>query len=241
MKKLGMIIGIAFALMFMASSAQAAFGNTPYYVFGMAGRGFIYTNSSVITTMRISSFHGTSETWKLYIEKTGDDLPAYDNITISVDCTSGDSAVFSTTDYESWNTYGYLEIPLTYEDDDVAISYNSIPLTAKTVECDFTIVNINRLNNTAPYIRRWIQMIPYLSSIEFVDCTGYDDNFGIQVSTQIDAAVTMMDASWEIAWLVYSIFAVVFVVIGVPMLVFIIIRWALYRITGHRLVERRER
>jgi len=236
MKRLGMLFGLAL-LVLMAASAQAS---TPYYLFGMSARGLLYMNSSVTTTMQINAFHGSSETWKFYIEGLGSDNPPYDNITIQVDCTSGDSAVFDTTDYPEWVEHGYLEIPLIYEDEDDVIRYNSIPLESKTVRCDFTALGFNFTNNTA-YNTRKIHMIPYLASIEFIECTGFDDNFGISFTGDVMTLVTMMEDCWEIAWYTYSIFAIIFVVIGVPLLVFIILRWAIYRLTGYKLIERRER
>lgn len=238
MNKLSMVLGIALMMIVITPYAQAV----PYYIFGMAGRGFIYTNSSVTTTMRINAFHGSSETWKLFLEKSGNDQFPYDNFTLNIDCTSGDSASIITTDYTSWVDYGYIDIPLTYEDESVIINYNSVPLSTKTVECDFVMTYVNQTNNTYPYVRRWIQMIPYYASIEFVECTGFEDeNFGMQFTGQLTGVITMMEDAWDIAWIIYSISIIVFAVIGIPILVFIIMRWAIYRITGHKLIERRER
>lgn len=85
-------------------------------------------------------------------------------------------------------------------------------------------------------------MIPYYASIEFVECTGFEDeNFGMQFTGQLTGVITMMEDAWDIAWIIYSISIIVFAVIGIPILVFIIMRWAIYRITGHKLIERRER
>jgi len=238
MKKTALVLGIVLTMVLMSMSAYAAI---PYYIFGMAGRGFIYTNSSVTTTMKLNSFHATSETWYLFIENDINDEAPYDNITLRVDCTSGDIATFSTLEYDTWVDDGYINLPLTFESDESSISYNSISLDAKTVECDFTIISINQTNNTSPYVRRYIQLIPYYTTIEFVKCTGFDDNFGIQVSGHITSFVTMMEDSWSIAWYAYSIFIIIFAVIGIPILIFIILRWGIYRLTGHKLIERRER
>lgn len=237
MKKLGLIIGFALMMVFISASAQAQIS----YVFGMSGRGLLYTNSSITTSMLINSFHGSSETWQLHIEPITEDKVPYDNITISIDCTSGDSAVFSTLDYSTWVNHGYIRIPLVYEAATSTIHYNSIPLEADTVRCDFRVLYINQSNNTVAYHRRYFQMIPYYISLEYVDCTGFDDNFGISFSGQVTTVVTMMEESWSILHTVYSIAIIIFTIIGVPILVFIILRWAIYRITGHKLIEGRER
>jgi len=236
MKRLGMLFGFAL-LVLMASSAQAV---TPYYLFGMSGETFVYLNGSITSTMTLNSFHATSETWKLYINANTNDVPPYDNLTWTVTCSSGESATFDTLEYSSWVNDGYIEITLNYEDDDETLHYNSIPLSAKTVTCDYTISAWNATGNTDNY-RMWVEMIPYYATIEFIDCTGFDDNFGISFTGDVTTLVTMMEDGWEIAWYTYSIFMIIFTVIGVPLLVFIILRWAIYRLTGYKLIERRER
>lgn len=236
MKRLGLLFGIAFVLL-MASSAQAT---TPYYLFGMSSETFVYLNSSITSTMTLNSFHATSETWNLYIRANTNDNPPYDNLTWTVDCTSGDTATFDTLEYSSWVNDGYIQIAMNYEDAAETIHYNAVPLTAKAVTCDFTISDWNATNNTANY-RMWAEMIPFYATIEFIECEGFEDNFGISFTGQVTTVVTMMEDGWEIAWYTYSIFIIIFAVVGVPILVFIVVRWAIYRISGFKLIERRER
>lgn len=236
MKRLALLFGIAFML-FMTASAQAT---TPYYFFGMSGERFVYLNASHVSSMTLNSFHGTSETWQLFIRANTNDNPPYDNLTWVVDCTSGDSATVDTLEYPTWVSDGYIEIAMNYEDEDETVYYNAIPLTAKVVTCDFTISDWNATNNTANY-RMWVEMIPFYAVLEFVECEGFEDNFGISFTGQVTTVIGMMEDGWEIAWYVYSIVIIIFAVIGIPILVFIVIRWSIYRLTGHKLIERRER
>jgi hypothetical protein len=95
------------------------------------------------------------------------------------------------------------------------------------------------VNNSYVYDYIDAEMIPYLSTFEFVAC---DDVVTTETSIlgEIEMIVGMMSDFWTLLWLVYSIFIVVVAVFMIPIFIFILLRWSIYRLTGYKLVERKE-
>lgn len=238
MRKIGVILGIV--MVFMLSMGYVNAYIFPNYLFGMVGSSLVHMNSSLTSSMAIHSFHATSETWLLQI-KSGrtDDVP-YDRVEFRVTC-DGNTATFNTTDYSLWNLYGFVQIPMEYASETEEISYNNVTFDSQVSLCDFTILDWNFTNNTVNYTYMEVNMIPYIASIEIVDCTGYESSTAIQISESISITASLMEDAWDIIWLVYSIVMIIFAIIGIPLFVFIIIRWAIARLTGYKLIERRER
>jgi len=227
------------SMMALLTGQSFAISGTPFYIFGMSGGRFVYLNASHVASLELNTFHGSSESWILYIRANPYDAYPYDNLTWHVDCTNGEDAVFDTVGYATWNSFGYIQIPMAYEPAPVTVHYNSVPLEAKSVSCDFSLLAWNEVNNTANYTRMIVEMIPYYASLEFVNCTGVN-GFGMNITGSITTAVGYMHSGWDIAWIVYSICIIVFAIVGIPLLVFIIIRFGIYRLTGTKFIEKKE-
>lgn len=236
MKQILMLFSLMTVLVLYSTSAYAV---DVSFIFGATGETQIYNNASHTTEMTLNAFHGASETWAFFIENNPSDNTPYDNQTWYLSCSNGEEATFSTLDYQTWIDDGYIQIVFDFNDEEETIYYNSVPLEAKTVSCDFTLRYINASNNTADYTMD-VEMIPYYITTEFVDCTAYSYNPTLSITSFIDTTIGFMSSSWEIAWIIFSIGAILFTLIGVPIFAFLVIRWAIFKITGKKLIERKE-
>lgn len=215
--------------------------NIPTTRFETSASKQIYLGSSDID-MDIIAFHQSSQNWILYFEHSQSDIYPYDNLTLSIDCNDQLVSV-DTTDYSDWVDDGVLSITFPYAEDDYPITYNEVSMTASRSECELSISDYGAssyVNNTQNYTFIYVEMIPILAVLEFVNCSSVD-TAEIQIMTELDTVVAVFSDFWEIAWLVYSLCIIIFAVFMIPIFIFILIRWALFRLTGYKLVERRDR
>lgn len=195
-------------------------------------------------SMSLVSFHESSQNWVLFFRHATADVSPYDNLKLTFTCNGQTSSPINTTQYDQWVDDGILSIEFPYDDLNYPVTYNERDFTGKYSRCDIMIEDYNASsylgNNTGSYTGLTVEMIPFLSVIEFVNCTG-ESFVEIGITNELSGIVTMMTDAWSIAWVIYSIFIVVFAVFMIPIFVFILIRWAIFRITGYRLIERKDR
>jgi hypothetical protein len=234
-----MIIPVMLALLLaLPAFAQASIDPAaPLVSFQMAVDHYLFINDPAVQ-MRIMSFHASSNNWILFYRHDVFDEPPYDDLQLTVDCDGLGSQTFQTTDFPDWVSRGAFSIEFPYGSVNTTVSYNSIPFIAQTSTCFLSVADglSSYDNNTYPYDSIQAEMIPYLAALEFLPC---DDivTTETQLLSETGSIVDMMTGFWQILWLVYSIFIVVVAVFMVPILIFIIIRWAVYRLAGVKLIE----
>lgn len=193
----------------------------------------VYLDANDTTVSSMMAFHESSKSITWYIRTHQIDVTSFDNHTVNFDCGGSVVGSFSTKDYETWNTFGFIEVGLDYETDPYSISYNEIGFTADYLRCEFTVNSGSFLNNSA-YDYITMELIPVQSSIEFINCEGVTSS-QIAVAEELEMFVSMASDFWSIVWLIFSIFAIVFAVTGIPAFVFMLIRYVIFRITGHKI------
>jgi hypothetical protein len=177
----------------------------------------------------------------LYISHATYDASPYDNLSVTLEC-DGSSTTFDTIDYSQWESDGVLSIEFPYGDESYDVQYNEVTFTGKYSRCEVSVSDYgvgSYVNNTGNYTSLGVEMIPYLAVVEFINCSAVD-TAEMNIIADLTSLVEMMQDVWTLLWLVYSIFIMVFAVFMIPIFIFILIRWAIYRITGFRLVERRD-
>jgi hypothetical protein len=229
-------------VLLMSSAADALLADpyAPFFGFQMAVAKNLYINDTPFD-LGLMAFHGSSSNWILFYKHNDFDDPPYDNLSLTVECNGESPVTFQTTAYQDWVDYGVLSIEFPYAAGSVGVTYNSVSFTGKFSRCSVSVADYPSSydNNTYTYNYIDAEMIPFLNTLEFVTCTDAG-NAEISILDEIDMLVTMMSGFWTIAWLVFSILIVVVGVFMVPIFVFILIRWAIYRLSGFRLIERKE-
>lgn len=188
---------------------------------------------SVISS--ILAFHETSQGWILHIVRNDDDAPPYDNFHFNFACDGIGSGSFNTTSYSSWNSSGVIDVNMEYGNPSYQIAYNSVPFTAKYTRCVFNITSdSSSFNNNSAYSILHVESIPLLATIEFLSCAQMSSP-AVSFTAELTSLVVIMSDMWTIAWLVYSIGAVVFAVFVVPTMIFLLVRFALYKLTNYKI------
>jgi hypothetical protein len=213
----------------------------PLVTFQMAVAQHLFIDGNS-TELALMSFHSSSNNWILFFRHNNADESAYDNLSLTVECNGESPVTFDTTDYSDWVDKGVLSIEFPYQQDGYSVTYNTVPLSAKYSKCTVSVDDYggaSYVNNSLPYYSIDVEMIPYLSTFEFIAC---EDIVTTETSIldELEMIVGMMTDFWQIAWLVYSIFIVIVAVFMIPIFIFILIRWAIYRLSGYKLIERKE-
>lgn len=229
-------------MLLVIPSAQAVVNPlVTVFAFESAWSGYVVLNHAESEKPYIYSYHQYSDTWYLYIKSNPHDDPPYDNLTISVQCNDASSpTVFPTTFYQDWNDTGELVFSFPYGEDQIAITYNDHIIYGDVGWCDLSVTSHGGsfINNSLSYNYLEMKMIPLISSFEDLDCSNVD-SATVGIATGLTSLVTYNADLWEIAWLFYSIMILILATFGVPILLFMAIRFAIYRITGHKILERR--
>jgi len=226
--KIFLTVFVAMILLAVNASAQTT------------GISTVYLDDNVTTVMSWLSFHESSESVSWYIREHPNDTGVADNHTITFDCGGSVTGSFNTKDYDSWNNIlgGYIQIGLDYEDESYGISFNEVPFTGKYLRCEFTASAGSFYNNSA-YDYITMEFIPTESSFEFISCSAISTP-QIAITGELASIVTMMSEIWEIAWLVYSIFIIIFAVFGIPIMFFMLVRYIVFRLSGYKIGGERE-
>lgn len=233
------ILLAVFALFLTPSFASGAIDPyAPEYLFEMSSENFVTINGAQ-AEMALLTFHESSQNWVLFFRHAINDDAPYDNLSALVECNGMSPVLLELADYPQWVSEGIYSIEFRYQIDSYPISYNERAFSAKYSKCYVTLSDYGAgsyLNNTWNYTKLGVEMIPYLATVEFVDCSDFD-SAEIAVLNEMSSIVTMMTDVWAILWLVWSIFIVILAVFMIPIFIIIILRWAIYRITGFKLIE----
>lgn len=237
-RKIVMLMLLAIMLTPVAVRAELS-PFAPIFAFEMSAAHRIQINGES-ESVSILTFYESSQNWVLFLRHNNvDDLP-YDNLSVTVECNGEDPVTFDTTDYSQWVDEGILSVEFPYQQSDYGVVYNSINLAGKYSMC---VVNVedyggsSYANNSYNYTEFNVETIPFLATLEFIDCN-QSGSSEINLLNQMSSTTNMMTNFWDILWLVFSIASVVLGVFMIPVIVFILIRWFLFRVAGIKIVER---
>jgi hypothetical protein len=234
------LFGLAFAvcMMVMVSSSQSVGLLTSILLFESASHQYLILGDMEPMNLDVVSFHQYGKTWYLFFRHNELDVPPYDNISISVKCNGEMSpTVFPTDFYSEWNSVGELTLSFDFHDSNVAIPYNSHLIYGDMSSCELYASSISYDNNSA-YDFMDVETIPLISILENYDCNMVESS-SINIAGSMTFFFGWMGDIWTISWYVYSMALIVFAVFGIPIFVFTVLRYVIYKITGTKFVERR--
>jgi hypothetical protein len=229
-KKIAILLGMVFLLL---PSARAMSPLAPIVSFEMASHYDLPLDGND-TTASLVTLHQSSSNWLLYLRHNDADVFPYDNMTISIKCNNAVTpTVFHTTSYADWVNNGSISINFNYQDDAYVVYFNSISFAAKYSSCVIG-VDSGTFDDNGAYDDITLELIPQLGVLEFISCTGITSP-EIGVTSEGLTFVQIMTDVWNILWNVYSLMITVIALFGIPMMVFIIFRWAVFKITGYKI------
>jgi hypothetical protein len=234
------MLGLVFAvcMVVMVSSVHAVGLLTSIFMFETGSYYRVFINDTEPLKLDVVGFHQYGKTWYLFFRHNELDVPPYDNLSISVQCNGETSPTLFPTDfYSEWNSAGELTLSFDFYEKNVAIPYNSHLIYGDISSCIVSVDSILFDNNSAyDYID--VETIPLISILENYDCSGVESS-SITIADSMSSFFGWMGDIWTISWYVYSMGLAIFAVFGIPMFVFLAIRYAIYKILGYKVVERR--
>jgi hypothetical protein len=233
-----------FALLVVAIASPAAVSAelspfTPIVAFEMSGLHNLVINGESID-VSLLTFYESSQNWVLFLRHNPIDDPPFDSLLMIVGCNGESPVTFNTTEYSQWASKGVLSVEFPYQQSGYAAVFNSETLTGKFSECTLSVADYGAasyVNNSFNYTSFDVELIPFLATVDFVDCSEVDSG-ELTLLSQLSSMTGVMTDFWQILWLVFSMTAIILGVFMIPIFIFILIRWFVYRMVGIKIVER---
>jgi len=237
-------VAVALVITALMMKYASAIPESDINKFRAAGRAVMkfdsYTNSSRVIDVR--AFHGESSSFYLVFRASiGDALP-YDDFYVNYIC-SGDALPtgFHTTDYASWNTAGIISVGRNFYFTE-NFTYNSATIETRWSSCQILSATDLVVDGNAGYTSFNVEVVPVLTNtVITLDAFCSDEYRTTLIGLLINGISSVFTNNLNIlntAFIVFETLIVLFIVIGIPALVILFIRWAIYRISGHKIFSR---
>jgi len=249
MKKTIALGSIAVCLIMLAS-VVSAIPEEDLYRFTGAGRFTFkfddYYNSSAMRTAKIRFItNHTNLYYYIVIRANIGDSPPYDSFDVSFICNGDESeTAFTTTDYSSWVESGQISFKRRFSDPHTVYYMGVFPFQAMDGECNITSATNLQVEGNEGYTTFNVELVPLLdTNVKTVQSYCEERARTNLIETEINETLTVITSNLNIfttLWIVIQIFAVILLVIGLPFVIFMMIRWAVYKVTGHKIFARGE-
>jgi hypothetical protein len=235
-----------FIIALLSVSIASAIPETDLNKFRASGRFYPYfsqyTNETQYQT--ISAFHGESDYFYLIVRAHAGDAVPYDDFHLQFRCLGDEVPTeLHTTDYPSWVEAGFISFKREYAFDDVLSYYDGTAVNTSWSYCWLITADSLSVNGNAGYTQFYIELVPVLENtvITLNELCGDSERANLinELSEGISLVLEMNVNIIYTIWIVFQILVVILIVIGIPILLFMLIRWAIWRVTGVKLFERR--
>lgn len=231
----------------MSLPVASAIPESDLYKFKSAVRGYMafdefMGNSTDDRALVLKSFDNGSINYYVILRANVGDAPPYDDFYVRMKC-SGDALPleFHTTDYASWNNAGQISFKRIYDVGYVE-QYDTLSMPAILSSCQIQSASGLTVNGNLGYTDFYMEMVPILSTNVITHdmyCTAERRvNVTANIKNSILLVLTNNVNFIYTLWILFQIMAVIIIVIGVPVMVLLLIRWALFRIAGFKLFDR---
>jgi hypothetical protein len=242
-------LGLAFSAiiaLLLLSFSVSAIPETDLEKFRASGRFFVkfdgYTNDTQYQT--VSAFHNESLSFYVIFRANAGDAPPYDDFHVEYKCL-GDAlpTEFHTRDYPSWNASGLISFRKNYAYNGITAYYDNSTISSSWSYC--WIISANGLDavGNAGYSEFYVELVPVLNTLVITLDSFCSDEARVNLIEQLTSGIYLVLEKnvnfLYTLWIVFQILAVLFIVLGIPILIFLIVRWAIWRISGFKILDRR--
>jgi hypothetical protein len=248
MGKLLMALVAAVLLSCSAMGFVSAIPESDLYHFKSAVREYVPFDAYVANMSHgryyfLKQFWNSSDSYYMVLRVNAGDTPPYDDFFVRFIC-SGDSlpTEFHTTDYPSWVSDGQISVKrgYFYFYDEV---YDTVSIPAAISSCQILTASNLTVSGNAGYTTFNLELVPTLNTIVITLDQFCSDRKRANLTGRIGAGIlTVLENNVNFLytlWIVFQVIGVIVIVIGVPVFVLLLIRWAVWRISGHKMFERR--
>ena len=189
------------------------------------------------------AFHNDSDNFYIVFRANVGDAPPYDDFYISFNCLGdGIPTEFHTTDYPSWEEAGFVTFLKGYEFE-VQEYYDGVNISMSWSYCSLNSATSLVTSGNNPYTTFYVEVVPVLDTkVMTLEMYCSDEGRNALIDQLRNGIWSVLEKNVNFLytiWIVFQIIAVILVVLGIPILIFMLIRWAVWRVSGHKLFERR--
>jgi hypothetical protein len=242
-----LFVCLAFGLIAVLSSGLvSAIPESDLYKFKSSVRGYAkfdeYGGSTATRSYEIKSFYNESDSFYFVIRASAGDIKPYDDFFVRVWC-SGDSlpTEFHTTDYDSWVSNGQITFKRNFYTTYSEV-YDNLSIPAEKSGCEIYSASGLVVDNNAGYTTFYVEMVPILPTAVITLDAFCADEKRVNITGRLTSGILIVLQNntnfLYTMWIIVQVLAVIIIVIGVPVFILLMIRWAIWRITDFKLLER---
>jgi hypothetical protein len=202
-----------------------------------------YYNSSWYQTIAVQVFQGNlSPSYYFVVRRNPADAFPYDDMQVCFAC-QGDylDTCLYTTDYPSWNENGQISF-LRSDYAEVNRTYNGTIRSVNYARCSVISVTDVGYDGNGAYAYIIAEMIPRIT-LQFTTIQRQceTDSAKAVIAEELEGINVVVSTNvdiWSTLFIMFQIGAVIFMVFVLPLMVFIMIKWVVFRVTGHKILER---
>jgi len=245
-------VGVCFVFMIFLASASSAIPDSEIYNFKSSITGVFYFDEynpkydgihGITRELELLSFYNESQYYYIVIRKSSVDQPPYDDFFVTFICDAEPVTSFHTTDYTSWVESGQISFKKQYgyQDD---FDYGTGSIRGRYSYCQIREASNLTVSGNTGYTTFNVDLVPVtISSVQSVESYCEEEYLRDTITAQLSAMGTIVETNVGFVSTIFTVFqtlVIVFIVIGIPILIFLFIRWAVWKITGIRILERKE-
>lgn len=199
-------------------------------------------NFSITRTVQLYTFFNESQYYYVIIRANPADVSPYDEFDIEFFCDGESHAIFTTTDYTSWVESGQISFKKQFTST-ASRSYGNSTLYANFGYC--TVVSASGLvvDGNVGYTTFRLDLVPVTTGVvttleSYCEEEALSDTITAELSA-IDTIFTTNVNFLTTLFTVFQIIALVFVVLAIPIMMFMLIKFVIWKITGIRILDKR--
>lgn len=238
------LVAGVFAILF--SGAVSAIPESDLYKFKSSVRGYAKFDENGGTasarSYEIKSFYNESDSFYFVLRASIGDVKPYDDFFIRMWC-SGDSlpTEFHTTDYDSWASNGQITFKRNFYTSYSEV-YDNISVPASKSSCEIYSASGLAVDGNSGYTTFYVEMVPTLSTTVITIDQFCMDERRVNMTARLTAGILVVLQNntnfLYTLWIIVQVVAVIAIVIGMPVFILLMIRWAIWRIAGFKLFDR---
>lgn len=202
-----------------------------------------YWNSSERRIVILDTYFNLSSSYYITIRKNPADVYPYDNFKVCLECYGDyiDTCVY-VDDYSSWVQNGQISF-FQSEMLQTTHTFGNLTVNMSRGYCFIDELSDFTLENNGEYSYIYVELIPLLD-VKFTTINTYCETKSANdlITAELTGIQNVFDVNVNFFYTLYIMFqiiALITVVIGAPIMVFVMIRWMVWKVTGHKMLERR--
>lgn len=188
-------------------------------------------------------FFNESQYYYVLIRGVSADVSPYDDFFVSFSCDGEPATSFHTTDYTSWVESGQISFKKQFNPAIVTVDYGNATIDALYSYCQIYSANSLVVDGNSGYTQFNVDLVPVTTSA-VTTLERYCEEAALQdtITAELSAINTIFTNNVNFITTLFTVFqilALIFVVLGIPIMVLLLVRWVIWKVTGMRILERK--